>query len=475
VNRIKPARSTRALAALLAAVAALAKAAPATAVQDTSVTAFVDVNVIPMDRDRVIERQTVLVRGDRIEQVGPAASITVPANARRIDGRGKFLMPGLAEMHAHLPGGQAPPQVIQDILYLYIANGITSIRGMLGAPNQFEWKARAHRNEIVAPFMLLAGPSLNQNSVTDPASAKQVVQQNKDAGYDLQKVHPFAGRAAYDSAVSLARRLGFTLAGHVPTEVGLMHALEVKQDIDHLDGYLEAAVSPQVQARIAHPTDVITWGEILAGIDESRIPALVRASVQAGIYNTPTMYLWENIWGEINVDSITSLPEMRYVSRQQVQAWKNQKTQRQQFDAQQGITSAQRGQLIAFRRKLLKALADANAPVLMGTDSPQMFNVPGFALHHELHLMAAAGLTPFQVLRTGTSNVGRYVREVLKQPGDFGTVAAGQRADLVLLEANPLAGLSALNQRAGVMARGRWFDAAQLAAGLAEIARRNAQ
>jgi hypothetical protein len=428
-----------------------------------------------MDREGVLEHQTVLVRGDRIEQLGPAASVTVPTSARRIDGQGKFLMPGLAEMHAHIPGAQAPQQVIQDILYLYVANGITTIRGMLGAPNQFEWKNKALRNEIVAPFMILAGPSLNQNTVTDGASAKQLVQQNKDAGYDLQKVHPGPSREAYDSATALGKRLGFTLAGHVPAGVGLMRALEVRQDIDHLDGYLEAATPPAIQARIAHPTDVITWSEILESIDESRIPALVAATVQAGIYNTPTMYLWENIWGEVSADSITALPEMQYASRQQIQGWRNQKAQRQQFDAQQGITSAQRNRLIRFRRSLLKALADANALILMGTDSPQLFNVPGFALHHELHLMARAGLTPFQVLRTGTSNVGRYVREVLKQNGDFGTIAAGQRADLVLLEGNPLSNLDFLNRRAGVMVRGQWLDAARLGQGLREIARRNAQ
>ena len=440
----------------------------------TNVSAFVDVTVIPMDRERVLENQTVLVRGDRIEQVGPVASVTVPAGAQRIEGRGRFLMPGLAEMHAHIPGAQAPPQLIQDILYLYVANGITSIRGMLGAPNQFEWKAKAAKNEVVAPFMLLAGPSMNQNTVTDPASALRLIQQNKDAGYDLQKVHPGPGRAAYDSAVALAGRLGFTLAGHVPAEVGLTRALEVDQDIDHLDGYMEAAVPPDVQARIAHPTEVISYGEILASIDNRRIPELVRATVQAGIYNTPTMYLWENLFGEVNIDSVLTLPEMKYVSQQQRQAWRNQKGGRLQFDAQQGITSEHRQKLIEFRRALLDALADGGALLLMGTDSPQMFNVPGFALHHELQLMARSGLTPFQVLQSGTSNVGRYVREKLKQQGDFGTVAAGQRADLVLLEANPLENLEHLNRRAGVMARGRWFDAVQLAAGLDEIATRNA-
>jgi hypothetical protein len=440
-----------------------------------AVTAFVDVTVIPMDRESLLEHQTVIVRGDRIAEVGPAASTAVPANARRIEGAGKFLLPGLAEMHAHIPGAQAPPQLIQDILFLYIANGITSIRGMLGAPNQFEWRAKAQRNEIVSPFMLLAGPSMNQNTVTDVASALRLIQQNKDAGYDLQKVHPGPSREAYDSATALAKRLGFTLAGHVPSEVGLMRALEVRQDIDHLDGYVEAATPAAVQARIAHPTETITWGEILASIDQARIPELVRATVQAGIYNTPTMYLWENIWGEVNIDSMLALPEMKYVSQQQRQAWRNQKTQRLEFDAQQGITSEHRQRLIAFRRALLDALADAGALLLMGTDSPQLFNVPGFALHHELRLMGRSGLTPHQVLLSGTANVGRYVSQVLKQPGDFGTVAAGQRADLVLLDANPLVSLDNLTRRAGVMARGQWFDAAQLAAGLTDIARRNAQ
>lgn len=443
--------------------------------QQPDVTAFVNVSVIPMDRERVLEGRTVIVRGDRIAEVGPSGSVAVPANARRIDGAGRFLMPGLAEMHAHIPGPQAPQQLIADIMFLYIANGVTTIRGMLGAPNQFEWKAKAEANEVVAPFMVLAGPSLNQNTAPDVAAAMRLIQQNKDAAYDLQKVHPGPTREAYDSATAVAKRLGFTLAGHVPAGVGLTRALEVKQDIDHLDGYLEAAVPPAVQARIAHPTDVITWGEILASLDNSRIPELVRATLQAGIYNCPTMYLWENLWTEVNIDSMLALPEMKYVSQQQRQAWRNQKTQQLQFQVQQGIRPEHRARLVAFRRALLDALADADALLLMGTDSPQLFNVPGFALHHELNLMSRSGLTPFQVLRSGTSNVGRYVREVLKRPGDFGTVAPGQRADLVLLDANPLASLDNLARRAGVMARGQWYDAARLRDGLEEIARRNAE
>ena len=166
---------------------------------------------------------------------------------------------------------------------------------------------------------------------------------------------------------------------------------------------------------------------------------------------------------------------MRYASAAQVTAWQNQKRGREAAEAQQGLTAERKARFLAFRRATLKALADADAPLLMGTDSPQMFNVPGFALHREIAVMRAAGLTPYQVLRSGTANVGRYVRESLGKDGAFGTVAPGQRADLVLLDADPLADLANLARRAGVMVRGRWVPREEIDAGLAAIAARHAR
>lgn len=456
---------------LRACLALTLLAAPAAA----QTVAFTDVSVLPMDRETVVPNQTVVVRDGRIVAVGAAGSVQVPAGAQRIDGRGRFLMPGMAEMHAHLPGPNAPPQLMQDILFLYVANGITTIRGMLGAPNQFEARERVRRGELIGPSMLLAGPSLNQNTATTAEAGAALVDANIKAGYDLQKVHPGVTRAAFDAAQAVAKPHRFTFAGHVPPEIGLEHALAVKQDIDHLDGYLEAAVPEAVLARILSPTEQITWAEIIRSIDDARIPALVEATKRAGIYNAPTMYLWENFWGEPNVDSITSLPEMRYVSAQQVQAWRNQKQNRAQFDAQNGITPAERARLIEFRRKLIRALAESGAPLLLGTDSPQMFNVPGFALHQEAALLGRIGVSPFRILQSGTANVGRYTREVLGKDEAFGTVAPGQRADLVLLDGNPLQDLANLQRRAGVMVRGRWLPAAEIEAGLAAIAARNAR
>lgn len=447
----------------------LACGAPAYAQNAT--TAFVDVSVLPMTGPGVLTHRTVVVKDGRIVAITPAAT-RPPAGALQIDGRGKFLMPGLSEMHAHIPGANAPAQLIEDIMFLYVANGVTTIRGMLGAPNQLVLRDRAARNEVIAPSIIVGAPSLNGNSAPTPAAAANLVAQNIAAGYDLQKVHPGIGLEAYDSALAVARRSRFKFAGHVPSAVGLDHALAAKQDIDHLDGYLEAAVPVELQARMAHPTDQVAMSEILSAIDMGAIPDLVQRTRDAGIYNAPTMYLWENFFGAPDPDSIAALPEMKYVPKQWVQNWLNQKRQRLGFDAQNGVMAAHRASIIGFRRQLIKALADGGALLMLGTDSPQMFNVPGFALHHEVLVLAQAGLTPYQILVSGTANVGRYSREVLGKSDAFGTVQVGQRADLVLLEGNPLDDVHHLQRRAGVMVRGRWFDAKTLQSGLDQLAAR---
>jgi imidazolonepropionase-like amidohydrolase len=461
---------TRRLFCLLLALAC----APIAHAQNAPSTAFVGVTVLPMTGPEVLTNRTVVVRDGRIVAITPATT-KPPAGAVQIDARGKFLMPGLSEMHAHIPGANAPAQLIQDIMYLYVANGVTTIRGMLGAPNQLVLRDRAARNEIIAPTIIVGAPSLNGNTASTPEAAATLVAQNIAAGYDLQKVHPGFGLAAYDSAFAVARRSNFKFAGHVPTGVGLDRALEARQDIDHLDGYMEAATPPDMQARIAHPTDQVSMAEVFASIDNGTIPALVRRTREAGIYNAPTMYLWDNLYGATNPDSLALLPEMKYAPRQWVQNWINQKRQRLGFDAQNNVTDAHRAQLLGFRRLLIKALADGGALLMLGTDSPQMFNVPGFALHREVTVLSQAGLTPYQILVSGTANVGRYTREVLGKTDAFGTVQVGQRADLVLLDGNPLQDLRNLQRRAGVMVRGRWFDAKTLQAGLDEIAARNAQ
>jgi cytosine/adenosine deaminase-related metal-dependent hydrolase len=428
--------------ALAFALAACAPAPPA----DTGVTAFVGVSVVPMDSERVLANQTVVVRGDRIVEVGPARSVRVPDGARRVDGRGKWLMPGLAEMHGHVPPPNAPPEYTDRVLFLYLANGITTVRGMLGAPGQLELRRRAAAGEVLSPTLYLAGPSFNGNSVSSPEQAAEMVRAQKTEGWDLLKVHPGLTRPEYDAMARTAREVGIRFGGHVPEDVGLLHAIEMGQEtFDHVDGYVEVLNGD------AGPVDSV------------RLADVVRRTRAAGAWVVPTMALWEVLYGTANLDSLRAYPELRYVPRQQVEAWTNAFRQRMSSPQYNAVAAAN---VIENRVRILGALHRGGARILMGTDAPQQFSVPGFSLHRELSHMRAAGMSPFDILATGTRAVGEYFRTSDR----FGTVAAGQRADLILLDANPLADVSNVDRIAGVMARGRWVPRTEIDAGLERIA-----
>jgi len=437
--------------------------------------AFTNVSVIPMDSERVLSSQTVVVRDGKILSVGPASSAFIPVEATRIDGSGKYLMPGLAEMHAHVAGGQAAgsEEMNRDIFFLYIANGITTIRAMLGAPNQLVLREQLKRGELLGPTMYVGAPSINGQTAPDPATGERLVRQHKAAGYDFLKIHPGPSRATYDAVVRTAREVGITWAGHVPEAVGVPHALASRQStIDHLDGYLAAAVPENLQPRVLRGE--VPIAQLISAVDESRFAALAEQTRAAGVWNTPTMFLWESFSLPIPAEEMQRRPEMRYATRGWLTQWANQKRQRIEADQRDGVTAELANRHISLRRRMLKSLADAGAGLLMGTDSPQMFNVPGFSLQREIEVMVASGLTPYQVLESGTRNVARYAANVLKLDGAFGTVAAGNRADLVLLDANPLTDIQNLTRRSGVMVHGRWVSKTAIDTGLAELARRNA-
>lgn len=403
---------------------------------------FRNVNVISMTSPKVAERQTVVVRDGKIATI--AKSAKVPAGATVVDGAGKYLIPGLAEMHGHVPPPNAPNGATEDTLFLYVASGITTVRGMLGHPGQLELREKSKRGELVAPNLYLAGPSLNGQSVNSPEEAIAKVRAQKKEGWDLLKVHPGLTRDEYDAMARTAREEGMRFGGHVPEEVGLLHAIEMGQEtFDHIDGYAEllhADVGP---------------------VDETQLADIVKKSKAAGVWIVPTSALWEVIFGTVPLETLKSYPELQYVPAKTVESWSkmyNDRLQQIPREAAKNIT--------ANRTRILGALHEGGVRILMGTDAPQQFSVPGFSLHRELLRMRDAGMSPYEVLKSGTVNVGEYFA---KQDA-FGTIARGQRADLVLLEANPLTDIRNIERIAGVMVRGRWLSRTELDAGLTKIA-----
>jgi len=423
------------------------------------ITVFRNVSVVPMDSERVLAARTVVVEGERIASIGDA-NARAPSGARVIDASGRYLVPGLAEMHAHVPPGE-DPRYVEEVLFLYVANGVTTARGMLGEPAHLELRERIARHEVLGPRLFTSGPSLNDQRVGSPEEAARIVREQARDGYDFVKVHPGPTRAEYDAAVAAAAESGIELAGHVPADVGVMRAIETRQaTIDHLDGYIEALVPER-------RTPGGFFGLNLAdAVDRARIPGLVAATSNAGVWNVPTQTLIENVPAPTpTVDELLARPELAYVAPQTREQWANAK---RQITSAAGYDANRARALVAVRRELIKALHEGGAGLLLGSDAPQIFNVPGFSLHRELEAMVAAGLTPYEALRLGTANPAVF----FDKSGDFGTVREGLAADFILAAGNPLENVSALARPEGVMVRGRWLDRAELDRGLEAIAAR---
>jgi Amidohydrolase family len=424
------------------------------------VTAFVNVHVVPMDREAVLRDHTVVVKGDRIVELGPSRTVKPPAGATIVDAGGKYLTPGLAEMHGHLTGGDVA--LNERILLLNVARGITTIRGMLGHPSHLVLRERVRQRELLGPTIYTSGPSLNGKTVPDEATATRLVEEQKAAGYDFLKIHPGIKRGPFDALAATANRIGIGFSGHVPVEVTLDRALEVRyRSIDHLDGYLEALVKDGAPV---NPKEPGFFGlALIDHLDESKIPALVARTKAAGVWNVPTQSLVPAFMGPLTTEALAARPEMKYVPKQMADQWVQARNGFLRDVAD--VPMEKRRRFETVRAKIIKALDDADAGVLLGADTPQIMQVPGWATHGELKALVASGLTPYRALRAGTISVARFFGTADRA----GTVAVGMEASLVLVDTNPLEDVSNMAKISGVMVRGRWITAAehqQILAGL---------
>ncbi len=414
--------------------------------------AFAGVDILSMSGAGRLRDQTVLVEGTRIRALGPRASTPIPPGAQRAGRPGQVLMPGLCDMHVHI---QSPEQAA-----MLLVNGVTTARNMWGDDSTLALSRAIEEGERPGPWIhstgaLIDGPNSfwpGAAIAETPEAARALVRQTQAQGFPAVKLYARLSAQAFTAAAAEARALGLRIYCHVPESMSVNQVIDAGVDsIEHLDAY-EFALNPANTDRSYRGRDAV-W----AGIDESLLAGLAHRLRTAGVWSVPTLIVRiAPARGYADFERAIARPEARFTDRETLDFWRMGYARSQGGDRQLVLHQAEAGH--AMRLRCVRALHEAGAGLLIGTDMPNPFVFPGASLHEELQLHVEAGLRPAQILPLVTSEPARF----LGLDGEFGTVARGARADLLLLDGDPERDLSVLRAPRGVMAAGRWYDAAAL-------------
>lgn len=395
------------------------------------------VGVVDVVRGIVLPDMRVRFTDGRIVEVEGESNTPIPVGHHAIDGRDKYLLPGLVDMHVHQLTSAS-----QHLLHA--VTGVTTVRDMVGFPWLLRWRDLSARDAWLAPTMFVASPIVSSVAmgmyaqvVNDEAQARHAVRAYRAAGYDFIKVHNNLRRPLFLALTDEARRAGIEVIGHVPHRISVAEAVEAGlTTLEHLKGYVDDRT-----LRIAEDD----W---------------ITPTREAAVWNTPTLYTTKRLFltpDEARVWARSA--EARFVPAMERERWLAEVTQ------PPSVAIA----LAENQREVMRRLIPVTTRFLAGTDAGggYPFMVSGFALHEELRLLHASGLPLLETLRSATM----YPARAMGRESEFGTIAVGRRADLLLLDANPLITLDALQQRAGVVLRGRWLDQHASATQLDRLAR----
>ncbi len=427
-----------------------------------SVTAIVDVTVIPMDSERHLFHQTVVIRDGLIAEMGPSRSVEVPAGAERIDGTGLYLMPGLIDSHVHL---RDPSELLS-----YLAHGVTTVvqlSGPLGnIPSVEGLRERVERGEILGPTIYMSGRILDgdppifpgvSTTVSTPDEAREAVVAQLTAGVDVIKVYNNLRTDELQVVMRVADEHGLTVWGHIPRIDGRATALEraLTAGLDvivHGEELFFTMLYRDVEDQLDR--------EVVPSVAPELMAEAVRLIQENGVAVMPNLSFVAMTRAQLDdVQRVWADPEAQFLHPTVLDMWRTQnptsRSDLRRFDLREQGKQA-------IVRQLVLALSNAGVPLFLGTDAsaPGMF--PGKSAHLELTELAAAGLTPFQALASGTRNPGRFLTQHLRGNPPVGTVAVGSRADLLLLNADPLTDVSHVARIAGVVVRGEWHAHGQI-------------
>ena len=493
-----------------------------TQIEKPKATAFIDVNVLPMDTEIILHDYTVIVEGKEITTVGPSADVEVPSGAFIIEASGAYLMPGLADMHTHLSIDPNP-----DFMRLFLAEGVTTIRNLNALPDHLEWREQVLHGDRIGPTIYTSGPviagppdpsivwifrllviagllalgaavlvllwllqrvrgsnhdgrplrrailpgsivlvvlgvvliitnaipinvytSLQYPIAYVPNTATRAraeVRRQVKAGYDLIKIYDYLTRDQYLGAIDEAQKQGIYIVGHLDHGIEAPFATGLRESV-HVDEFLDEHLMGEMSPRAFQPLPM----------NLELIPQSVASAVDHNVMVVSNLVTDEVTYEYLEAGpAYFERPEYDYIRPEKIQEWLNGR-----MVNWQGQQNWRRHTLQPFYARMIRELHAAGVPILTGTDTGVEGALPEH-IHRELELLVEAGLSPYEALNTATRNARLSVNRM--GVGDaFGEVLVGQRADLILLESNPLENVSATRQRLGVMSQGRWYPLDEL-------------
>jgi imidazolonepropionase-like amidohydrolase len=422
--------------------------------------AITHVNVIPMTSTGApLLNASVVIEGARISSInGP-----VPEAAKVIDGKGKWLIPGLIDMHVHVPtdgnfNRSYPTRTAavftstQDVMTPFVANGVTTIFELISQPGHFGQRNEILRGDVVGPRMALAAMINGGNdgrTANTPSDGRQSVRLAKAEGYEFIKVYSQLSVETYKAIVDEAQIQGMKVIGHIP---------------DAFRGKTQEALVPNF-SMVAHAEE---FGKQAKVFSESEAQGFARLAKKNGTWLSPTLIVMESMAGQArSLDGLRALPSLQYVHPLLQNKWLTANKHNQGSTPERVAHLEKMG---AFNKLLVKAFKKEGVPLVAGTDAGSSGVVWGFSLHDELRLLVEAGLTPGEALSTAT----RLPATWLGIDKVVGTVETGKYADLILLDANPLIDIGNTRKISGVFINGRWLDSEEIAGMLSALSTRNA-
>lgn len=428
-----------------------------------SETIIQNVSIISMVPDEEIRVADVIIQQDKIAFIGKS---NPHRKSEIIDGTGKFLMPGLTEMHAHIPTPEDDDDtLVRETLFLYLSQGVTTIRGMLGDPYHLKLKDLIKTGDILSPRVYTSSPSLNGNTIKTAEEAKQKVTQYKSDGYDFLKIHPGITLENWKVIESTAKEVGIPFAGHVPIEVGINRAIESGYaTIDHLDGYIEGLVP--IESNMDPAGGGFFGYNFTPVLDKSKIKTLVSKTLENNIASVPTQTLFTRWFSPTDPAENMQDAEMKYMPSKTRFTWRQNK---EMLIGHKDYSVEQWQEFINYRKDILKEMDQQGVTFLLGSDAPQVMNVPGFSIHREMEAMAQAGISNQKIIESGTINPSHF----FNANGEYGIIKKNASADLILVNGNPFLTLKNAQDISGVMVRGKWLSKKDIDKRLSEIALRN--